>query len=150
MRSWRSFSMRLSWLLPFGTLIWLLGYRMVLLATGCLLFFFAFSSVFVKQKSWTWTFLLIDMKTHEFPLTAQVLFLGACLQPGEPVMFVTEYMPKGSRENGQVSNSQTVDQQMPCFNSLQVMLRATWPACETRNNLPITPRPWPRQCLSCR
>lgn len=27
----------------------------------------------------------------------QVLFLGACLDPGAPVMFVTEYMPKGAR-----------------------------------------------------
>ena len=26
----------------------------------------------------------------------QVLFLGACLHPGAPVMFVTEYMPKGA------------------------------------------------------
>lgn len=29
--------------------------------------------------------------------TCQVLFLGACLDPGAPVMFVTEYMPKGAR-----------------------------------------------------
>ena len=27
--------------------------------------------------------------------TAEVLFLGACLDPGAPVMFVTEYMPRG-------------------------------------------------------
>lgn len=27
-----------------------------------------------------------------------VLFLGACLQPGEPVMFVTQYMPNGDVE----------------------------------------------------
>ncbi|CAK9011549.1 Integrin-linked protein kinase 1 (Ankyrin protein kinase 1) [Durusdinium trenchii] len=27
-----------------------------------------------------------------------VLFLGACLDPGQPVMFVTEYMPKGDVE----------------------------------------------------
>ena len=30
-------------------------------------------------------------------LTCQVLFLGACLDPGAPVMFVTEYMPRGAR-----------------------------------------------------
>lgn len=26
----------------------------------------------------------------------EVLFLGACLDPGHPVMFVTEYMPNGA------------------------------------------------------
>lgn len=28
-------------------------------------------------------------------LRHEVLFLGACLDPGAPVMFVTEYMPRG-------------------------------------------------------
>ena len=29
------------------------------------------------------------------PHRCKVLFLGACLDPGAPVMFVTEYMPRG-------------------------------------------------------